>query len=359
MKKVFVFVNVICSLCLLVTALGCFVNPTYSWPFAFLGFIFPLFVVVNILLVLFWLFTKQKKFALVSFLPLLFTFPFLQRSFAFNTKQHIEKDIKIISYNVRNFDLYNWSHNKETRKKMFDLLEAEQPDILCLQEFYSDTAHFRNVEDLKKTLGMKYHFFGKTVVVDGKNDRRSWGVITLSKYPIVEKEMIDFSNSTGNACIYTDIKINDTIVRIYNMHLQSIHFGYNDYKYIDQIQDNQETNMNETKNILRKIKRAAIKRGEQVNEVVKSINQCESAKIICGDFNDTPVSYTYQKISKDMNDVHVSLGFGFGRTYSKIIPTLRIDYLFLDPSFNANSYKVIEKEYSDHYPIVSTFSLSK
>lgn len=359
MKKLFVFINIICGISLLVTTIGCFVNPSYYWPFAFLGFIFPFFVFINLLLALFWLLTKNKKYALVSLVPLIFTFPFLHRSFTISTKKNEEKGVKIITYNVRNFDLYNWSHNKETRRKMFDLLLAEKPDILCLQEFYSDSATFNNIQDLKEELGFKYYHYGKTVVYKGKKGYRTWGIITFSKYPIIAKDVIDFDNSVGNSCIYSDIKINDTTIRIYNLHMQSIHFGYNDYKYLDQIQENQDANTTETKNILRKIKKAAVKRGKQVNEVLKSIDECKTAKIICGDFNDPPVSYTYQKISKNMIDVHVSNGFGFGRTYSKIIPTLRIDYLLLDPYFTINSYKVIDEEYSDHYPIISTFSVRK
>lgn len=341
------------------TTIGCFVNPAYYWPLAFLGFVFPFFVVINIALVIFWLLTKNKKYMLVSLIPLLFTFPFLHRSFAFSTKENKEKGIKIITYNVRNFDLYNWSKNKETRKKMFALLNEEQPDILCLQEFYSDTMSFDNINELKEALGFKYYHYGKTASIKGKKGLRTWGIITFSKYPIIEKERIDFNNSTGNSCIYSDIQLEDTIVRIYNLHMQSIHFGYNDYKYLDQIQENQETNAKETRNILRKIKTAAVKRGKQVNEVLASVDQCNHAKIICGDFNDPPVSYTYQKLAHHMTDVHVSNGFGFGRTYSKIIPTLRIDYLLLDPTFVINSYQVINKEYSDHYPIISTFSLAK
>ncbi len=357
MKKFLVFINIICGISLLATTIGCFVNPSYYWPLAFLGFIFPFFVCINIFLVLFWLLTKNKKYSLVSLIPLLFTFPFLHRTFTISTHENKEKDIKIISYNVRNFDLYNWSHNKETRQKMFDLLKEEAPDILCLQEFYNDTMRFNNIEDLKKTLGFKYSYYGKTVSIKGKKGLRTWGIITLSKYPIIDQDKIDFYNSTGNTCIYTDIKIKNQIVRVYNVHMQSIHFGYNDYKYIDQIQENQETNSQKTENILRKIKNAAVKRGKQVNEVLESINACENPKIICGDFNDPPVSYTYQKLSKNMHDAHVQNGFGFGRTYSKIIPTLRIDYLLFDAAIQINSYKTIEKDYSDHYPIISTFSL--
>lgn len=311
------------------------------------------------LILLFWLFTQNKKYALISLIPILFTFPFLHRTFTLSTHSNNQTGIKIISYNVRNFDLYNWSHNKDTRQKMFNLLESEQPDILCLQEFYSDTVNFDNIDDLKKTLGFKYYHYGKTASIKGKRGLRTWGIITFSKYPIVEKDKIDFNNSTGNSCIFTDIQVEDSVIRIYNLHMQSIHFGYSDYKYLDQVEENQTTNQEKTQNILRKIKNAAKKRGEQVDKVVSSINACSYAKIICGDFNDPPVSYTYQNLSKNMTDAHVQNGFGFGRTYSKIIPTLRIDYLLFDPMLRVNSYQVIDKDYSDHYPIISTFSIQK
>lgn len=356
MKRFLIFINILCSICLLITIAGCYVNPTYYWPFAFMGFIFPFFWVLNVGIAIFWLLTKHKRFALLSLIPVLLTYSFMHSSFSLSSKDNQEQGVKVISYNVRNFDLYNWSKNKETRQKMLEMLEEEKPDILCLQEFYTDSNQFNNIQVIRKLLDMPYYHYEKTVVLTKKR-WRSWGVITFSKYPIVNKGVIDFDNSVGNTCIYTDIRLKDTMVRVYNLHTQSIHLGYEDYKYIDSVQEKKEASSEGAKNILRKIKRAAVKRGKQVNEVVSEIDKNPYASIVCGDFNDPPVSYTYHKISHNLQDVHIKNGFGFGRTYSKIFPTLRIDYIFLDPIFNINSYKVIKKEYSDHYPIVSTFSL--
>jgi endonuclease/exonuclease/phosphatase (EEP) superfamily protein YafD len=141
------------------------------------------------------------------------------------------------------------------------------------------------------------------------------------------------------------------------MHLQSIHFGYNDYEYISKIEETQDADMVATKNILRKIKRAATKRGKQVDIVAESIRNSDKKLIICGDFNDPPVSYTYQQLSKNMQDAFVKKGFGLGRTYSKILPILRIDYTLVDPTFRVISNKTIHRALSDHYPEVTEFSI--
>jgi len=340
--------------------MGCFINPAYSWFFAFLGFIFPLFVIINIILFIFWLFV-EKKYSLIILASLVITLPFVLRTFNFSFADKKEKEsvevLKIITYNVRNFDLYNWSHNTETRAKMFELLASEKPDVLCLQEFYNDTGHFKNIKELQELLEMPYYHYGKTVILSDHKLPRSWGLITFSKFPIINKEKLEFMNTSTNACIYSDLLINNDTVRVYNMHLQSIHLGYNDYEYISKIEETQDADMVATKNILRKIKRAATKRGKQVDIVAGSIRSSDKKMIICGDFNDPPVSYTYQQLSRNMQDAFVKKGFGLGRTYSKILPILRIDYTLMDLSFRVISNKTIHRELSDHYPVVTEFSL--
>ncbi len=287
--------------------------------------------------------------------------PFILRTFnfSFEDKETYPKEekLKIITYNVRNFDLYNWSHENQTKKKMFELLEAEHPDILCLQEFYNDTLNFKNIKDLTELLEMPYYHYGKTVTLTNHKLPRSWGIITFSKFPIIDKQRIELNNTHTNACIYSDLLIKEDTVRVYNMHLQSIHFGYNDYEYLSKVEETQDADMDATKNILRKIKRASIKRGKQVDVVAESIKNDGKRLIICGDFNDPPVSYTYQQLSKNMQDAFVKKGFGLGRTYSKILPILRIDYTLFDPTFKIISNKSVPRKLSDHYPVVTEFLL--
>jgi len=283
------------------------------------------------------------------------TIPFTLRIISFSIPEENEKSIKLMSYNVRSFDLYNWSHNLETREKMFRLIESEQPDILCLQEFYNDTLDFKNIATIKKRLGYPYYHYGQTVYLTDHKQPRSWGVITFSVYPIIDQGNIDFNNSGTNACIYSDIDVNDTTLRIYNMHLQSVHFGYDDYKYIDQVADKQDANMMATKRIVRKMRKASLKRAEQAKEIAASIQQSPYPVVVCGDFNDTPVSYTYQQISKGLQDAFIKKGNGFGQSLVSKIPGLRIDYVLMNKALHVHNFKTIHKDLSDHYPVVVGF----
>jgi endonuclease/exonuclease/phosphatase (EEP) superfamily protein YafD len=82
----------------------------------------------------------------------------------------------------------------------------------------------------------------------------------------------------------------------------------------------------------------------------------EGSKIVCGDFNDVPVSYTYHTVIGDLQDAFVEKGFGFSTTFSNKLSFFRIDYALLDPNLQINSYRVVHKELSDHYPVIITFN---
>jgi endonuclease/exonuclease/phosphatase family metal-dependent hydrolase len=78
--------------------------------------------------------------------------------------------------------------------------------------------------------------------------------------------------------------------------------------------------------------------------------------IAAGDFNDTPLSYTYSILSNKMRDVFYERGKGIGTTYSGKIPFLRIDYILTDLCFTPLKFSIIKKKYSDHYPIAALVS---
>jgi endonuclease/exonuclease/phosphatase family metal-dependent hydrolase len=139
---------------------------------------------------------------------------------------------KVMSFNVRLFDLYNWFHNKETRQNIFSFLNKQQADIVCFQEFYSSDSKkflFKNEDTLLHFLDCKYSQIEYTLTLH-KTDH--WGIATYSKYPIVKKSSMHFAARGGNIFIMTDIKIGDDTVRVINTHLQSVKFGWSDYKFI-------------------------------------------------------------------------------------------------------------------------------
>ncbi len=352
LKNSIIGINVLLSATLLISCLGCYVSPTIFWPLAFIGFSFPILWLLNLGFTVSWLFYK-KRYVLISGISILLTVPFLLRIVTFSIPSTSEGEVKIMSYNVKNFDLYNWSDNLKTREKMFELIQQEHPDILNLQEFYNDTLEFQNLTTLKKKLSVKYHHYHQTTFLSDHKRPRSWGLITFSKFPIIHKGFIKFENSINNACIYTDMVINEDTVRVYNMHLQSIHLSEDEYQTIEDLAANQNTTLYKVKLLIRKMKKAYIKRSKQVDQIAESVQNSPFKVILLGDFNDIPISYSYQTLSKNLEDAFISKGNGIGETYSGKLPYFRIDYIFVDPRIRIENYYSVPEILSDHYPIVA------
>jgi len=179
-----------------------------------------------------------------------------------------------------------------------------------------------------------------------------FGIATFSSYPIINKGVISFNN-TLNACIFTDIKFNEDTIRVYNNHLQSIHLGNRSYAYLDSIRLRyNEEQINELKDISNRLRDAFIKRARQAERISVHIHGSPYPVIVCGDFNDTPSSFTYYKIRKNLSDAFVESGSGFGNTYSGRFPSFRIDYILHHKDINSIYFKRIRTDLSDHYPVI-------
>ena len=93
----------------------------------------------------------------------------------------------------------------------------------------------------------------------------------------------------------------------------------------------------------------------QAERIAKLISDSPKRIIICGDFNDSPISYSYKKIRGDLHDSFIEKGFGLGSTYIGDFPSYRIDYIFHSDDLECISFKKIRRNYSDHYPIITGF----
>lgn len=80
-------------------------------------------------------------------------------------------------------------------------------------------------------------------------------------------------------------------------------------------------------------------------------------KIVCGDFNDTPMSYVYRKMARGMNDAFAECGEGYSYTYRGFFDMLRIDYVLASPDLQMLSYEVPHLGCSDHYPVAVRFKI--
>jgi endonuclease/exonuclease/phosphatase family metal-dependent hydrolase len=352
------WVNFIAIAGLLFSYLAPYISPRVFWPLAFFGISYPVWLGVNLGFVIYWLIRWKMKF-LYSLTAILFGLHMLNGFVQFNLKKApltSKHPLKIMSFNTKLFDLYNWSHNLETRSKIFDLLKSESADIVCMQEFYnSDKGHFRNLDTLVKFQKAKYSHVEYQVTLRGTDH---WGMATFSSYPIVNRGHIDFNTFGNNSCMYTDIQIDSDTIRVYNVHLQSMHFSHDDYKFMEALMDIKDvTELEGSRSIVRRLKWAFKRRAGQTDIIREHIRTCRYPVIICGDFNDTPASYTYHTLSQGLQDAFVETGNGFGRTYYGKFPSFRIDYILHSKHIKAWDFRTIITDLSDHYPITCTIGV--
>ena len=357
--------NIIFVVALLISLSASYITPNRIWFLPFAGMLLPLLVLANIIFVLIWIWRK-RHFAVVSLLAIAACLPQLLKLTATNLgKSNIENPgtiIKVMSYNVRDFDLYNWSDNINSKEKIFKTIKEKDPDVICFQEFYTDSSkRFNTIEQLRN-LGYNYYFFTKELVLRGNNE---WGISLFSKLPIKEHGNImrqDFKTGYGKKPfkgLYADIAIGDTVIRFVNVHLQSIYFGTQDYETIEEFRATQNLDEHGARSIVVKLKKAFERRAKQADKLKAFLNQQTKPVILCGDFNDLPNSYVANRVSKNMKDAFLDYSFGLGHTYNGKIPFLRIDYILTTPSFNVHTFQIINNKISDHFPVYAELSLSK
>ncbi len=355
MKKILfktgLFFNWLFAVLLLFSDLSVFISPDIIPYSGLLGLLFPFFLIINILFLIFRIF-DNKVYFFISLIALILSFYRIKDSYAFQNKKVVStpvNPIKIMSYNVRMFDLYNWT-GKNAGDSIFNIIKKENADIICLQEFYSSDIH--NYQDrIIKFQQTKCYF------ISSKNKTGYSGNAIFSKYPVASRSFVDLGN-TKQKCIYADIVKKRDTIRIYSIHLASIHLDDNDYDFIDKINKNsKDENINGVKGIGSKLLEAYKIRARETETLASHIASSPYPVIICGDFNDTPVSYTYRNIKGNLKDAFLESGIGIGHTYAKGLPLFRIDYILHDKKMTSKSFKRIRKDYSDHYPICCEIEL--
>jgi endonuclease/exonuclease/phosphatase family metal-dependent hydrolase len=360
--KIMVLVNLVFVGLLLSSYLSLYISPVKFWPLAFAGLAYPVILLCNLFFILFWL-VFLKKYFVLSLITILLGYNQAKSYIKFSgseRKLSFENSIKVMSYNVRLFDLYNW-HNesgKTTRNEIFNLIHSESSEILCIQDYYSGAGKHADFADtISLRSGYKYR---SVELFDRKAKALPYGLAIFSKYPVIGNKKLEFPNSRVNFCQSCDVLIGKDTIRIMNLHFESVKFGKEDYNFVSEITATPAANENIKKGslaIFSKMKHAFIKRAVQSETVAEFIRNSPYPVILAGDFNDTPVSYSYRQIANELDDTFVDEGKGIGQTHSQMLPMLRIDYIFHSKVLQTIEHKTIDKDYSDHFPVVARFIL--
>jgi endonuclease/exonuclease/phosphatase family metal-dependent hydrolase len=72
-----------------------------------------------------------------------------------------------------------------------------------------------------------------------------------------------------------------------------------------------------------------------------------------------PNSYAYSHIKGNRQDVFLKKGFGIGRSFISLAPTLRIDYILPDNHFDILQFDMVDEDLSDHIMLVTDVHLNK
>jgi endonuclease/exonuclease/phosphatase family metal-dependent hydrolase len=359
--KFILCLNGLICLALLISYLAPFVDPQKVWFIPFFGLAYPMLLMATLIMLVYWLLRKRWLIALIPVLCIACGWSVLNKNIGFRKKAFDSPKvndtnvIRVMTYNVHSFKRYGAKHDTSTKHEILEMIKEQKPDIISFQEYFSRKKGPYDMQDsIIKIMGINYYF--QPLIY---NSMEAMGMAVFSKYPVTGHGMINISDKvTENQCIYFDIKKGKQQFRVYNMHLQSIGFDPEDYKYLNQISQQGKTDMTSTRRLGGKLKSAFIKRSEQVATIKKDMAQCPYPFIICGDFNDTPSSFSVNQMAKGLKNAFCEKGYGFGRTYNGDFPNYQIDYIMTSPQFEITNYYIIEKKLSDHYPVRSDLILN-
>ncbi|MFZ2287197.1 MAG: endonuclease/exonuclease/phosphatase family protein [Bacteroidales bacterium] len=350
-RNILLAVNIFLVLLLGLAYLSVYINPaTTTFP-ALFGLAYPYIAAANIVMILIWL-VLRRWYALISLVAIVAGFDYIHNFIRFTnhgTEEH--HDLKLMSYNIRLFNLYE-DNEKDTHRKMLNLLKKEDPGILCLQEYFVKGDPAVGERKLKDALGGRLYTHFK-LVKSGAVSR--YGIATITRYPVVYRGDIIHPGSSS-LTIFTDIVVDTDTFRIYNNHLQSFRLRRVEGTLLSEIAgEEQGRSMDNITGIYRSLTRGFASRALQVDRVKRHIETSPYPVIVTGDFNDTPVSYTYRIMRRGLKDAFVEAGYGAGFTYRGKYPPNRIDYILCNEEMYCTDFDIVKVRYSDHYPIIAYF----
>jgi endonuclease/exonuclease/phosphatase family metal-dependent hydrolase len=357
----FASLNVILIILFIVSAYSDYISPAKNILFAYLGLAFPLLLAANVIFLIYWLVTRKWFFVTIVVITIVVCWTPISHYYPVHlkTKNIPEKDvIKVLSYNVMSFAYKN--HTKQSPNKIIQYIAQSGADIVCLQEYMvSMRDNLMSSRDVAEALNM-YPYIVETVFSSPANKRYKYGLAVLSKFPISHSRRIKFPSTYNGSAMY-EISVKGRKMLLVNNHLESFKLTAEDRsKYTDVISSMNLELFDELRgSIQRKLGHAFKTRAQQAEQIADEIKkQNNPYTLVCGDFNDTPISYSHRTIQGNLSDAYVNTGFGAGTSYNQNFFLFRIDNILHSPNLEAYNCTVDKSvKLSDHYPIYCYFKI--
>jgi len=316
------FINLI-LLILQLLLMGTFGGGDY---YPFLNLMVPFIILINFFFFIFWIIKLKWPFVMFVF-SVLISYNDWERFYKLpNNGIPVSKGLKLMSFNVRLFNSYNWIDQENIPESILSFVNEESPDILCLQEFSKEfSPSFKSYP---------YHYI-KSSSKNGQN-----GLCILSKYPLYNRGFIPFENS-NNGAMFAEIFYKRDTLRIYNLHLESLRINFKDTLL---------TRVN-SKKFINRITDVIKKQEVQMAEFEKIDKNNLNPSIICADLNNNAFSKIYRGIKNKRIDAFSIAGNGLGGTYNLVNFPFRIDFIFFDPRMEIIEFNTHSINLSDHNPV--------
>ena len=339
---------------MVLSVINAFINPQhFIWTTLFgLAFweIFFFNVVVLVLLLLLW---SNKVW--IAVLAMLVAIPGVAKSYSFGSIVKADNSIRIMSYNIHNFRHVDGETEREDfANQVMAMVREQRPDILCFQEFSgykTDVSRTQCIYDFMEGAGFQYVYF---------NTKRNYGGnVIFSKYPIVKVDEESGFGQENTYGVMVSVDAGDKgRFHVANVHLLSYNITDSEIDILINSTERSDTLDTIGKTVLHKLSYAFQKRSEELQQVLTSMPPVEGPVIICGDFNEPPLSYNYRQMRKaGFVDTFTKVGNGIKPTYAGKLPLLRIDYVWANDGITPLSFKRYRWKASDHYPIMLDFKI--
>ena len=347
--------NIAVVIVMLIVGYSYYLHPgSHPW-LACLGMLFPFTLAANLLFVPFWVFFSKPRLLIsiigyaLAYVPISIYLPL---HLSGSDKPEGDDVLLVLSYNVAG---YGGNYKCEYAfDSIYSYIQRFNPDIVCIQEAQTAKAH-----DKGKDYSKLYPYCD-TVRVNKPSMSTVNSVGICSRFPIIRKERIMYESVSNGSVAYFLKKGDDTLL-VVNNHLESTHLSEKDrteYKSI--LKKGMERDLDrdtmkmETRFLVDKLGEAMVIRSKQAEAVNRYVEQYRQYPVIvCGDFNDTPISYTRYMMSKGLTDCFAASGSGLGLSFNTSGFNFRIDYMMVSDDIEPLKCEIDSKmDVSDHYPLL-------
>jgi endonuclease/exonuclease/phosphatase family metal-dependent hydrolase len=301
-----------------------------------------------------WWNLRQWRLALVNLFVMVFNLPGVLHLYQMNPPRKQEeapRQFKVVTYNVRAFN-YRWT----AVDSQLQFLKQLEPDILCLQEFYTFQDQ-KGGKNAKRTVATALSLPYISFILTAQN--YPYGLAIFSKFPIAGGGRVtDEGRANENGIQYADVRLYGQTLRVYNVHLASFNFHQRDRRKLE-AEEFGLTGWNSYQRMIRRMRLGWRIQLRQLAHFQEHLGQRYRHVLIAGDFNNVPYGYVYNQLSRGMTDAWRASGQGAGFTFRQGLLRFRIDHVLTGPNLNPLHMQIVGNSLSDHQAQVATLQLEE